>query len=113
MLIYARLQRLFNVVRPQYEKHCNVLKLREKKTTRYYEQDPQKVKEYLEKIKDISKEKIVYIDETGIDKFMYREYVRAPEGKKVYGRIEGNKFEITNIVTAQTKNKILAPQLLQ
>ena len=34
----------------------------EKKTTRYYEQDPQKVKEYLEKIKDISPEKIIYVD---------------------------------------------------
>ena len=41
-----------------------------KKTTRYYEQEPQKVKEYLEKIKDISQEKIIYVDETGIDKFL-------------------------------------------
>ena len=39
-----------------------------KKTTSYYEQDPQ-------------------VDETGIDKFMYRKYARAVKGEKVYGKI--------------------------
>ena len=80
-----------------------------KKTTRYYEQEPQKVKEYLEKIKDISQEKIIYVDETGIDKFLYRKYARALRGKKIFERVKGNKFQRTNIVAAQIGNKILAP----
>ena len=77
-----------------------------KKTTRYFEQDHQKVKEYLEKIKCLSKEKIVYIDETGIDKFLYRKYARALKGEKVYEKIRGNKFEQTSIVAAQIENKL-------
>ena len=80
-----------------------------KKTTRYYEQDSQKVKEYLEKIKDIPKEKIVYIDETGIDKCLLRKYGRSPKGTRVYGKVYGQKFERTNIVAAQQNNQILAP----
>lgn len=67
------------------------------------------MKEYLEKIKDISPEKIIYVDETGIDKFLYRKYARAPRGKKIFERVKGNKFQRTNIVAAQIGNKILAP----
>ena len=80
-----------------------------KKTTRYHEQDAEKVREYLEKIKDIPQEKIIYIDETGIDKFLYRKYARAPKGEKIYEKVRGNKFERTRIVAAQAKNEILAP----
>ena len=69
-----------------------------KKTTRYYEQDSQKVKEYLEKIKDIPEERIVYVDETGIDKCLSRKYGRSPKGARVYGKVYGHKFERTNIV---------------
>ena len=77
-----------------------------KKTARYFEQDPQKVKEYLEKIKYLSKEKIVYVDETGINKFLYRKYARAFKGEKVYERVRGNK---TSIVAAQVGSRIIAP----
>ena len=80
-----------------------------KKTTRYFEQDAEKVKEYLERIKDIPQEKIIYIDETGIDKFLYRKYARAPRNEKVYGKIRGNKFERISIVAAQVEKKIIAP----
>lgn len=75
---------------------------------RYYEQYPQKVKEYLEKIKDIFPEKINYVDESGIDRFLYRQYARAPKGEKVYEKIKSNKFQRTNIVAAQISNKIIA-----
>lgn len=80
-----------------------------KKTTRYYEQDAEKVKEYREKIKDVPKEEIVYIDETGIDKCLMRKYGRSPKGVKVYGRVYGHKFARINIVAAQQGNHIIAP----
>ena len=67
------------------------------------------MKEYLEKIKDVPKEKIVYIDETGIDKCLSRRYARSLKGEKVYGKVYGHKFERTNIVAAQQNNQILAP----
>ena len=69
----------------------------------------QKVKEYLEKIKDVPKEKIVYIDETGIDNCLSRQYGRSPKGERVYGKVYGHKFKRTNIVAAQQNNQILAP----
>jgi len=34
----------------------------------------------------------VYIDETGIDTYLYREYACAPRGKKVIGKIRGRKY---------------------
>ncbi len=42
---------------------------------------PQTRRGVLEKIKDIPKEKLVYIDETGIQTQMYRQYVRSKRGK--------------------------------
>ena len=58
----------------------------------YYEQDAQKVKEYLKNIRDIPPEKIVYADETGIDKCLSREYRRSLKGTRVYGKIYGHRF---------------------
>jgi len=85
------------------------MELHEKKTIRYKEQEQEKVKEYQEKIKDIPKEKIAYIDESGIDSCLYREYAYAARGEKVYGEILGRKFQRTNIVAAKLGHKILAP----
>jgi len=48
-----------------------VKRLHEKKTTRYQEQDPEKVAAYQEEIKDIPPEKIAYVDECGIDMYLY------------------------------------------
>ncbi len=80
-----------------------------KKTLRYYGQKEGQVKEYLGKIADISKENIVYIDETGINSYLYREYAYPERGKKVYGKIKGRKFKRTNIVAAKYGNQIIAP----
>ena len=75
----------------------------------YKEQSPEKVKEYQEKMKDIPKEKIAYIDETGIDSYFYREYGYAPRGQKVYDKISGRKFQRTNIIAAKLRNEIIIP----
>ena len=53
-------------------KRLRKLWLREKKSTFYKEQAPKQVEAYLEKIKDIPKERLVYIDETGIQTQLYR-----------------------------------------
>ena len=55
----------------------------QKKIKRYQEQDPAKVDVYHEAIKDIPPESIVYIDEMGIETFVYREYAYAKRGTKV------------------------------
>ena len=80
-----------------------------KKTTSYKEQCPIKVKKYLNEIKDISKDDIVYIDETGIQGYIYREYGRALKGKKVYDKIAGKKYHRINIVSRKYSDKIISP----
>ncbi|MGL5507932.1 MAG: IS630 family transposase [Paraclostridium sp.] len=80
-----------------------------KKTTSYKEQCPEKVEKYLAEIKDMPKEDIIYIDETGIEEYIYREYARAPKGEKVYDKISGRKYKRTNIVAGRCGEKNIAP----
>ena len=42
--------------------------------------------EVLDSLKDLP---VVYIDETGIDRYLYRPYARASRGEKVYEKIRG------------------------
>lgn len=67
------------------------------------------MKEYLEKIQDIPEDKIAYVDETGIDNYLCREYGRAPRGELVYGEFKGRKFQRSGIVAAQVGEDIIAP----
>lgn len=46
--------------------------IRIKKYTTYKEQEGQKVAEYIEKIDTIPQDRLVYVDGTGIDRYMYR-----------------------------------------
>ena len=51
----------------------------------------------------------MYVDETGINKYLTREYGRARRGEKVLGKVYGQRFERTNIVAAQVGKEIIAP----
>ena len=75
----------------------------------YKEQDEEKVAEYLEKIENIEEEDIVYVDETGIQQYLHREYAWAPRGEKVQDVISGRRFKRMNIVAAKQGDTILAP----
>ena len=85
---------------------CNKKSIKEikyntkKKTTSYKEQCKEKVNKYLNEIKNFSEEDIVYIDETGIQGYIYREYARA---------IRGKKYKRTNIVAGKCGDKIISP----
>ena len=52
---------------------------------------------------------MVYLDETGIDKCLHREYGYAPRGEKVIESVCGRKFQRTNIVAAKMGDRIIAP----
>ena len=60
-------------------------------------------------MKDIDPEKIAYVDESGIDECLHREYGYAPRGEKVMESIPGRKFQRTNIIAAQMGDQIIAP----
>jgi len=61
------------------------------------------------RIAKIPSERIAYVDECGIDRYIYREYGWSPRGEKIYGVISGRKYQRTSIVAAQVGKKILAP----
>ena len=45
-----------------------------------------------------------YVDETGIDCYLYREYGYGPRGQLVRDRIKGRKYKRTSIVAAQMES---------
>ena len=49
------------------------------------------------------------MDETGIDRYLYREYGYAPTGQLIHAQIRGRKYARTGIVAAQRGDEILAP----
>ncbi|MCL1632919.1 IS630 family transposase [Sporolactobacillus sp. CPB3-1] len=63
----------------------------------------------MEKLETVSPESLVFVDETGIDQCLYREYARAPRGQKVIAKISGRKFKRTNIVAGICQGKWVAP----
>ena len=80
-----------------------------KKSTFYKEHAPKQGEAYLEKIKDIFKEKLVYIDKTGLQTQMYRQYARSKRGKRVNIRISGKHHAQIGFVAAQCEGALLAP----
>ena len=50
-----------------------------------------------------------YIDESGINKYLYRQYGRAQQGEEVYGAISGRRYHRESFIAAQNKSSILAP----
>ena len=62
----------------------------------------------MDNLKDLP---VVYIDETGIDRYLYRPYARAPRGEKVYEKISGRRFERTSIVSGQVDGEFIAPMI--
>ena len=52
---------------------------------------------------------IYYVDESGIDKYLYREKGRAPRGVRLYAETKGKKFKRKSIVAGKCGHKIAAP----
>ena len=54
-------------------------------------------------------EALVYVDECGIDQYLYREYAYAPRGQKIVAEISGRKFKRTNLAAGICLGKWIAP----
>lgn len=52
---------------------------------------------------------IAYVDECGIDTYLYREYGYASRGRQVFGRISGRRYQRCGIVAAKMGDKIIVP----
>jgi len=67
------------------------------------------VSAYLQAISGIPKEKLAYVDETGIDSYLYRTHCYSPKGMAVVGRVSGKKYRRVGIVAAKMGKEILSP----
>jgi hypothetical protein len=72
---------------------CSIWNHIEKKTFTYTEKSEEARIEYLEKLAKIPEETRAYIDESGINKPLLREYGRAARGKLVEDAKRGGKFQ--------------------
>ena len=64
---------------------------------------------YLEEIKHISSQDIIYIDESGIDKNISKERGWSKKGKVLQGKKSGKYYQRTNIIAGLKGNKSIAP----
>lgn len=55
--------------------------------------------------------KLYYIDECGIDKYLYREHAYSLRGVVAEGKISGRKFKRINVVAAKCGDEIVAPMI--
>ena len=63
----------------------------------------------MEAISGIPKTSIAYVDETGIDTFLHRDYCRSKRGVKIVGSYSGKKYKRCGIVAAKIGKKIISP----
>ena len=74
------------------------------------EKDEYRRKEYLEEIKDIKIEDIVYVDESGIDKNIIKETAWIKKGNNIIQEVSGKKHSRTTIIAGlNLKDDIIAP----
>jgi transposase len=76
---------------------------------RYRERNEEKRAEYAAKISEIPVERLVYVDECGVEEHLSREYGKSPRGVPIYGEVSGKKFDRLNIVAGRCGSKIVAP----
>jgi transposase len=75
----------------------------------YKERDAEKRKRFTAFVKIVRPSRLVFVDESGIDEFLHREYARAPRGVEITVDIPGRRFARQSIVAAKCLNKIIAP----
>ena len=66
---------------------------------------------FIEALRSYPQGSVYYVDECGIDKYLYREYGYSPRGIPITGKISGRKFKRVNIVAAKCADKIVAPMM--
>jgi transposase len=91
---------------PRDAKNWNCTK---KKTTFYQEADAAKKIEFLAKVEKIAVENRVYVDESGVQKFLYKKDGYGCKGQKIYARILGRRYRRQNFIAAKVGSKIIAP----
>ncbi len=75
------------------------------------EANEEKREKYAEAIRNIALEKLVYIDESGIDIGICKDRGWGKKGEKLTGKKSGEYYQRTNIVAGLVNNKSIAPMV--
>ena len=75
------------------------------------EADKEKRRSHEESIKDIASEKLVYIDESGIEIGAVKERGWGKKGEKLVGKKSGKYYQRSNIIGGYSNKKIMAPMV--
>lgn len=70
-------------------------------------------KSFLEELDKVPEKDRIYLDESGINQYIYREYGRAARGQKVLGETSGKRFSRESFVAGLYEGKFLAPMCFQ
>ena len=65
--------------------------------------------QYLEEVKDIPPDQLVYVDESGIDHQIIKEHCWAKKGQKIIGERSGKGRKRTSVLAALNGDEIKAP----
>jgi hypothetical protein len=63
----------------------------------------------LAKIGNQAKERLVYVDESGIDRYLHNPWGYAVRGKQVYEEISGKRYDRESFIAAKVGSAIIAP----
>lgn len=101
----------FNCWPQSIYKRCLKLGITRKKTTLYVERNEEKRQEFLAEIERIDPANLVWLDESGIDEFLQRDYARAVRGKQVISEVHGKKYGRISMIAGwlSWKKEIIAP----
>ena len=80
-----------------------------KKTKFFKEQNPQEVTRCFIELGDACEDEIAYIDDTGVDTYLFREFGRSKRGIPVVSRVSGRKFRRVGVVATQIGKEIVSP----
>ncbi|MCH9715941.1 MAG: IS630 family transposase [Gammaproteobacteria bacterium] len=80
-----------------------------KKSPLYKERDEVKRQSFLLNLSQHAINKCVYIDESGIDKFISREHGWGERGQRVIGEISGRRYARESFIAGLVSNQVVAP----
>jgi transposase len=80
-----------------------------KKTGLYLERDENERTAFLLAIKTLPPEKLIWMDEAGIDEILYRPYAYESKGKRAYANVTGKRVSRTTIIAGYRQKKLIAP----
>jgi hypothetical protein len=75
----------------------------------YREKDEEQRERFTDFVKMSRPSRLFYVDESGINEYLHREYGRARREEKIFAKVPGKKFAGQSIVATKCENRVLAP----